>query len=214
MNEIFSYLNFNDINSNIGYEISRFIDSSDETIRINCMLNSYYDLIIDSAIELQFLIPFEYRSIGGLKINIVESGNLVYFKDYLDEEKYVKIPWMNKFKSFLSVWFYAVRDILKIQLENPWTSSIHLKPEFAEYEYLSPIYSNSEQNKLSIICGDGSTKGKRNYMEDMHFIFDNIKITDKFSVALYGVLDGHGGKSFELIVNQFLKHIEKFIIFK
>jgi serine/threonine protein phosphatase PrpC len=31
-------------------------------------------------------------------------------------------------------------------------------------------------------------------MEDVDFIFDSVRVTDKRSVGVYGVLDGHGGK--------------------
>lgn len=31
-------------------------------------------------------------------------------------------------------------------------------------------------------------------MEDIDFIFDAVRVTDKRSVGVYGVLDGHGGK--------------------
>jgi serine/threonine protein phosphatase PrpC len=31
-------------------------------------------------------------------------------------------------------------------------------------------------------------------MEDVHCVFDNINISTRHSVALYGVFDGHGGK--------------------
>ena len=31
-------------------------------------------------------------------------------------------------------------------------------------------------------------------MEDIDFIFDSVRVTDKRSVGVYGVLDGHGGK--------------------
>lgn len=31
-------------------------------------------------------------------------------------------------------------------------------------------------------------------MEDVDFIFESVRVTDKRSVGVYGVLDGHGGK--------------------
>lgn len=42
--------------------------------------------------------------------------------------------------------------------------------------------------------GAGRTKGRRSYMEDVDFIFDCVRVTDKRSVGVFGVLDGHGGK--------------------
>ena len=31
-------------------------------------------------------------------------------------------------------------------------------------------------------------------MEDVDFLFESVRVTDKRSVGVYGVLDGHGGK--------------------
>jgi serine/threonine protein phosphatase PrpC len=36
-------------------------------------------------------------------------------------------------------------------------------------------------------------KGRRPYMEDVDFAFDEIRISTKSRVSLFGVLDGHGG---------------------
>ena len=47
---------------------------------------------------------------------------------------------------------------------------------------------------IVFLSGAGRTKGRRNYMEDVDFIFESVRVTDKRSVGVYGVLDGHGGK--------------------
>ena len=44
------------------------------------------------------------------------------------------------------------------------------------------------------VVGAGRTKGRRNYMEDCDFAYDSIRVTPARSVAVFGVLDGHGGK--------------------
>lgn len=52
----------------------------------------------------------------------------------------------------------------------------------------------ADANKIILFSGTGRTVGKRNYMEDCDFTFSSIKISDKATVSIYGVLDGHGGK--------------------
>ena len=48
--------------------------------------------------------------------------------------------------------------------------------------------------KVQLLVGAGRTKGKRNYMEDVDFSYDNIRVNERRSVSVFGVLDGHGGK--------------------
>ena len=48
--------------------------------------------------------------------------------------------------------------------------------------------------KVVPVVGAGRTKGKRNYMEDVDFTYDSIRVRDGRSVSVFGVLDGHGGK--------------------
>jgi protein phosphatase 1L len=45
-----------------------------------------------------------------------------------------------------------------------------------------------------MISGAGRNQGRRGYMEDVDFSFDGIRVTDKRTISVFGVLDGHGGK--------------------
>lgn len=105
------------------------------------------------------------------------------------------IKWLGRVKYPLSVWFYTVRNYLRNKTTHQWTSSPLLRSEFYITSInTTPLFSNSEQNKVVIRHGVGSTQGRRPYMEDTNFIFDTIRINDKNIVSAYGVLDGHGGK--------------------
>ena len=47
-------------------------------------------------------------------------------------------------------------------------------------------------------------------MEDIDFIFDSVRVTDKRSVGVYGVLDGHGGKecgNYPIIIFTIILHL-------
>lgn len=44
-----------------------------------------------------------------------------------------------------------------------------------------------------LMAGCGRTRGRRPYMEDVDFSFDEVRISEKSRVSLFGILDGHGG---------------------
>lgn len=39
-----------------------------------------------------------------------------------------------------------------------------------------------------------SLTGRRPYMEDVDFVFQTVRVSDKLNVSVFGVLDGHGGR--------------------
>ncbi len=132
-------------------------------------------------------------------MRILDRTSVEYFKSIsllkLDNE--VSIPWLENTKYTLAVWFFAVRDYFKVPTLDRWMASILLRSEFrntTNKKLSETAQYSSETTKTKLYNGCGKTRGKRNYMEDVDFVFDSVKITDKRQVSVFGVLDGHGGK--------------------
>ena len=58
----------------------------------------------------------------------------------------------------------------------------------------SKMNNSTSSKDIVLISGAGRTKGRRNYMEDVDFVYDAIRVSDKRTISVFGVLDGHGGK--------------------
>lgn len=50
----------------------------------------------------------------------------------------------------------------------------------------SAINAAAEDEEVRLLCGVGKTRGKRNYMEDVDFAIEDIRIKDKIAAAAYG----------------------------
>jgi serine/threonine protein phosphatase PrpC len=55
-----------------------------------------------------------------------------------------------------------------------------------------------DRRPLLLLCGAGAARGRRPYMEDVHFSFPAVNISGGGGGAsnvcsVFGVLDGHGG---------------------
>ena len=70
-----------------------------------------------------------------------------------------------------------------------WDTPITLKSDF-----LRPKYNGNKTRSSGIMLrvGAGRNQGRRNYMEDVDFVYHSINCGTR-DVSLYGVLDGHGG---------------------
>ena len=69
-------------------------------------------------------------------------------------------------------------------------------------------------SSIVLLSGAGRSQGRRNYMEDVDFIFEAVRVTDQRSVGVYGVLDGHGGKECGRYVHlSLLKMLVFFFLF-
>jgi serine/threonine protein phosphatase PrpC len=97
---------------------------------------------------------------------------------------------MDRVKYQFPVWFYATRSLFQKSTAEPWVCAVQLRDEF---QHINLSYPRNTV-ELKLFCGAGRTRGKRNYMEDVDFVFSSIKINDQRSISVFGVLDGHGGK--------------------
>jgi len=129
--------------------------------------------------------------------NILESNSKCKFTLELHEQGCIlHFPWLEnrKYNYPIAVWFYTVRNCLRIPSLNSWTTPLLISKYLPNIDNLvnTPGIMNNKQ--LSLIAGAGRTRGKRPYMEDVDFTFPSIRVNERYSVAVYGVLDGHGGK--------------------
>jgi hypothetical protein len=134
----------------------------------------------------------------------------------------IPIPWLASATKYpITVWFYSARRALKRPTRSIWKTPIVVKHHFIESKrqyamegFISDVDPDDDTLMFSAsgsmnvlkdgqrgadasvvpVVGAGRTKGRRNYMEDCDFAYDNIRVTAARSVAVYGVLDGHGGK--------------------
>lgn len=115
----------------------------------------------------------------------------------VNEHGHMLLPYLERSKYALSVWFFAVRNMLKIPLPDQWSRSsaplLHSSFCLENNETLK-LPHPSTSNEFPIHFGVGRTRGKRPYMEDVDCGFDSVEIADNNTISLYCVFDGHGGK--------------------
>eukprot|EP01032_Pedospumella_encystans_P026108 gene26108-29493_t len=192
-----AYFNLTHVDRSLGYEISRSEPTemgSTMTVLIRIAINPYHDLVLSDAIEFRFYVPTDYHLEGGITVCTEDRIALDYLRKLspspIDEHGRLELTGMNRLKYQFPVWFYAVRNLFKkVQIE-PWGCAALLRDEF---RYIDQKYPTGA-SELKLFCGAGRTRGKRNYMEDVDFVFNSIKVNDKRSISVFGVLDGHGGK--------------------
>lgn len=195
-----------DIPPLIGRKISSRV-LEDETEEIVAIILPTSDLIIKQNIEILFRILKEHKYMNNTYSNVTISINPLncnLFRDigyiinndnslnlnYFDNNNSKHIPIYP-----LSVWFYIIRNSLKVN------NTINMVSFLVNKELKKPMSSLkgnnnnilSSNNKISLIAGAGRTRGNRPYMEDVDFIHQNIEINKKQNISIFGVLDGHGG---------------------
>ena len=196
----------------LGKEISsRILDN--ETEEVVVLILSTPDVRIKQNIEITFLMLKEHKYMNntysnvtiiinplnsnlfrdiGYTINNDYSLNLDYFDNNNNNNK--QIP-----NYPLSVWFFLIRNSLKNNnIDNINMVSFLIKKELNikllnNNIGLKENKNNKSINNINFIAGVGRTRGKRPYMEDVDFIYQNIEVNKKQIVSLFGVLDGHGG---------------------
>ena len=192
-----------DINPLIGHEVSyRVLDNDTEEITLLILPNP--DLIIKQSIELRFRMLKEHKYMNntystvtiiinpinsnlfrdiGYMINNDNSLNIACFENNHNTKQVPIYP--------LSVWFYFIRNSLKI------SNSVNFVSFLVKEELRKPLgikgNASISNSSITFIAGAGRTRGHRPYMEDVDFIYQNIEVNKKQSVAIFGVLDGHGG---------------------
>lgn len=185
-------LTLTNLDPRIGCEKSRNIDN-EGGCSVQCYIFPLADLCVNHIVEFEMNMPRSYIEMGGMKIRILDHNSRLFFGNKLSDNNELTISWFENAKYTLPVWFFAVREHFKVTTLDPWVGSILLRSEFRDLSRSTASAVNTN-SPINLVFGTGSTRGKRNYMEDVEFVFENIAVSDKRSVAVFGVLDGHGGK--------------------
>lgn len=168
------------------------------SIRIRCQ----DDLILEMDLKVRVIVVLDSTKIKWEKIQIFldQQDDKKYFESkYLLEQETqdsieIKLLWLesNVYNYPLAVHLYCIRNLLKKTDLPPWQCSVLLHKEFRENRD-GNVAMSSSSIPTKLIFGVSKSKGRRNYMEDVEFIYENVKISEKDYISLFGVLDGHGG---------------------
>lgn len=202
----------NCINNQIIVEESRQL-RNDKTLVSKIFLRKNDDLVIETDLKLQIVIDFELEG-NQLKVQDIrffldaETDRRYFPSEILRENSFeqigqfpteISLPWFNStlIASYpLSVWLFGIRSLLKHPRLPSYHCSVLLHPEFRGYgienSMLVSRNSSSVSGHTHLHFGMARSKGRRNYMEDVEFVYPNIKISEKELVTIFGVLDGHG----------------------
>jgi serine/threonine protein phosphatase PrpC len=192
-----SYFNLNGIDRSIGYE--KFRSSPvDSIVKITLAIEPHAELKLTSPVEVTLHVHLRYHLDGSITVTTTDRNAL----RYIPEDKVrrdgdvhqILIPGIDRVKYPLTVWLYAIRDLFSLPKEREWGSATFLADEFKHILADWPSYTPTTAAQLRLYTGAGRTRGKRNYMEDVDLVFESINITNKRSISVFGVLDGHGGK--------------------
>lgn len=193
------YFNLNQLDNRLGYEKSRSAPADVNGITcvtIVIVINTYFDLVQDRPVEFSLTVPVNYHLNGGIVVQTADNYATAFLRSLkpcpLDEHAEVVLVGMNRVKYPFAVWFYAIRELFKVQRAKLWGSAILLREEFQCINLDWPVYSQSSQLKL--FCGSGRTRGRRDYMEDVDLVYNALQLNERRAISVFGVLDGHGGK--------------------
>jgi hypothetical protein len=127
----------------------------------------------------------------------------------ISEHGFFLLPWMEKVKYPISVWFFTVRHFFRKQalLDKPWmysTSSTladdtrveELEDGYKEVRIHSSL-TGSCTNPFPVHFGVGSTRGNRNYMEDVSVAFNEVDIVEKQVRGALYIIFSKSSRSFQ-----------------
>lgn len=142
------------------------------------------DITISSEIGITFIVP-ETSKTEGLRI---KTNNIrVFPSDLVVSYNEINISYIDRSKKYsLAVWFFAIRSYLRKPSDIPWMTPVVIQNQLSSTSSLDDL--------VSIVAGAGRTRGKRAYMEDVDIAFDMVRVTNRMSISIFGVLDGHGGQ--------------------
>lgn len=176
-----------DLNPLYGREVS-YVKSNDN-VRIEAIIFACEDLIIEDDIEVEFLFPLNYPNKGGMQVFTNSPEVFKHTAYYTQGSRQLIINSFESARYPIGVWFFMLRIPLKKNLD-PWITPFELCRSL-------PLHARQLEGgnvqRVEMIAGAGRTRGRRSYMEDMDYIFDNIRVSERASIASFGVLDGHGG---------------------
>ena len=195
-----SYFNLDKVDKSIGYEKCRSI-AVEGIVAITLVIVQHSELVITNNVEFKLDVPVRYRVEGDIRVSTTDMSILRYLnnnnvrQDLSSGTLQIILPGLERVKYPFAVWMYAIRDLFKVANTTEWRSATLLPDEFKHINVSWPSYVPAAvTQELRLYNGAGRTRGKRNYMEDVDFVFESIKISNKQSISVFGVMDGHGGK--------------------
>lgn len=191
------------VDEKLGCEVEPRQETSSDDYTSTIVIRLQPDLTIAADLLLRIHISSSYRDKGGAKVHI-DRKLLKYFPPPMiienedSSEVQIEIPWMCKIRYPLPVWFFALRSLLRKESIERWRVSVLVPDEFwclsnDEPKHLTSRSISSSASAVNLIIGVGRNRGRRPYMEDFDILFENMKIDDRRYIAVFGVLDGHGG---------------------
>ena len=152
------------------------------------------DLVIAEPVTLELTVT-RLGDTDKLTVKSLDESAFRLCRHYNSENKTFLLPYLESRWYPLSVWFYAVRNYLLADTLPPWKVPETLKINFP----IQPVSECGDFIVTDFIHGAGRLKGRRPYMEDVDVAHTKVRISDKSTVSMFGVFDGHGGKLYILL---------------
>jgi protein phosphatase 2C family protein 2/3 len=189
-----------ELDSRLFYEETKRVLDPDR-IFVNVVIRVNDDLILDEDLKVRLQVEFDSETTHWKKVQLFllnKQDKRHFDRKYLQENEIQEsveliFSWLrsNDYNYPISVYLYTARLLLK-KNSHPWQCSVLVHKEFREY---IPTQDSNQSVAFptKLVFGVNKSKGRRNYMEDVDFIYENVKITEKEYISVFGVLDGHGG---------------------
>jgi serine/threonine protein phosphatase PrpC len=176
-----------DLNPMYGGEVS--YTKGPDHVRLVAVILPCEDLVIDDQVEVEFTFPLNYPVKGGMQVSTPTPEVFRNTAVYVAGSRQLVVHGFESARYPIGVWYFTLRIMLRKECD-PWITP---------FEICRALPVNSRQldggnvQRIEMIAGAGRTRGRRSYMEDVDYIFDNIRVSERVSIASFGVLDGHGG---------------------
>jgi serine/threonine protein phosphatase PrpC len=148
------------------------------------------DLVITDQVEIEFVFPLNYPARGGMCVYTSTPEVFKHTPYYEPNSRQLFVTGFESARYPIGVWFFTLRHQLRKKDCDPWITPFELCRSL-------PIptrrLDGGNLQRIDMVAGAGRTRGRRSYMEDVDYIFDSIRVSDRVSIASFGVLDGHGG---------------------
>lgn len=199
-----------------GGEVSRQEGVSKDEYSITLRIHPHSDIRISGSVDFELEVSTSLRDQGGARVHVRDPSVRRYippeFLSDEDNDVLVKLPWMVKVRHTISVWFFALRYVLRVERLESWRASVLVESEFRNFPD-HPFHTNSSSSSgknniksagVSLIVGVGKNQGRRPYMEDVDLLYEHLPIHQhtQQAVAIFGVLDGHGGADCAQFVSE------------
>lgn len=138
------------------------------------------DLILTRNVELLFTFTNDYLLNGGMEVSTSSPEAFAETICHVEGSRELRIDWLASAKVPVSVWFFAIRNALKTPGRPSWYTPLEVKSCF---QATAMCLGGGNLQQVSLVCGAGRSRGRRPYMEDVDFVFDDIRVSDRQASA-------------------------------